>query len=44
VVGNFEFSNINKSTSKLVMFQIDAQVVLEVYLVFGFDIAIWPQD
>jgi len=26
------------------MFQIDAQVVLEVYLVFGFDIAIWPQD
>jgi hypothetical protein len=44
VVGNFEFNNINESNNKLVMFQIDAQVVLKMYLVFGFHIAIWPQD
>lgn len=45
MVGNFELSNINESnSSRLVMFQIDAQVVLKLYLVFGFHISIWPQD
>jgi hypothetical protein len=44
MAGNFELNNINESNSKLVMFRINAQVVLKVYFVFGFHIAIRPQD